>query len=479
MQIIKRILKNSIFSLLLFTCSCAQSQSVQPPVIQPTPVAQELVKKVVVEYNTTEVMHFVNNQALYAEGWDTLAQPKFWKQIIHLSPDSCLVNVANTRTPVETINAKNWSAQSEAEKDLAKTWICQMNNLDQGTCLFVSIGRKDFFEHRKSLTTIDRAIKVFQQNEVDPWYAQTILLIESPGKTAQRSWAGAIGPFQLMPDVARKYGLKVTKTNDERQSVERSAYGASQLLGRSFIPQVKAMLEKRNIAYDEHATWFRLLVLHTYHAGPGNVAAVLDAIKPTEGNMDLIRKMWVTEARGFKNESQNYSQIALGCILNFDDIIGKGDTVNLVYGDVAYRDFKAQKPQGNEALVAYTKCMLAYENDLMDGVIPYDYFINRVNTLKNEMAAAKAAETADKNPIAIAYPVDETHYIKMSSMLLRKRKNDDAISLLKYNVALFPESTAAADSLSSAYKAATKPVAVPKKPKSKHGGSYTKTRAKN
>ena len=470
--------KKYIFlGLLPLVYSCAHSQS-ELPVNTTSKTADDkvLIRKVVVTYNDAEVMHFVNNSALHAEGWDTLAQPVFWKKIIHLSPDSSIVNIANTRSQVEVVSAKNWSLQSEAEKDLAKAWICQMNKLDSGTCLFVSIGRKDFFEHRKSLATINEAVKIFEDNNVDPWYAQTILLVESPGKTAQKSWAGAIGPFQLMPGVAKMYGLKVTKTNDERQSVSRSAYGASQLLGRSFIPKVKQMLESRNIAYNENATWFRLLVLHTYHAGPGNVNAVLNVINPTAGNMELIKKMWVTTAKGFKNESQNYSQIALGCLLNFNDIIGTGDTINLVYGDVEYRKIKKFNPQGDSAITAYTRCMLEYENDLMDGVIPYDYFLNRVNTLKNDMAAAKLEETGDKNPIAISYPIDENHYIRMSSMLLRKHKQEDAVALLKYNVQLFPDSEAAADSLIRTSRYATPKAPVYKK--SKSGGSYSKYKTK-
>ena len=46
---------------------------------------------------------------------------------------------------------------------------------------------------------------------MDPWYAQAILMIESPNKL-QKSNAGAYGSFQLMKDVARLFGLKVNKS---------------------------------------------------------------------------------------------------------------------------------------------------------------------------------------------------------------------------------------------------------------------------
>lgn len=471
---IKKIYSRIGAGLILAMCGCTNSQSQIPPIKLETkqPV---FVNRIVVGFNDTVQMKFVNNEALFNEGWDTVGQAKFWKQIIHLSPDSSIINVAQTRQHIETVSASRWHQQTEAEKTLAKAWVCQMNNLDSGTCLYVSIGRKDFFEHRKSLATIDKAIKVFEAQQVDPWYAQTILLIESPGKNAQRSWAGAIGPFQLMPDVARRYGLKVTKTIDERKSIERSAYGASQLLGKSFIPKVREMLNKRGIAFNETDTWFRLLVLHTYHAGPGNVDAVLNVIQPTVGNMGLIRNMWNTEARGFKNESQNYSQIALGCLLNFADIIGNDDTLFTIYGDVAYKKVKRQQPYGQQALIDYTKCMLAYENDLTEGIIPFDYFLNRVNTLKNEMAASKFQNSGDKNPIAVLYPVDESHYLSMSKFLLRKRDVASASQLLKLNVQLFPKSSTASDSLlTSINKPVTKPVPV----KKKSGGHGNKVRSK-
>ncbi|MBL7927237.1 MAG: transglycosylase SLT domain-containing protein [Bacteroidia bacterium] len=473
-MIIKKI--NSLLSacFILASTGCINSQS-QVPVKKSAIIEPTMLKRVVVNYNDTVIMHFVNNAALFNEGWDTLGQAKFWKQIIHLNPDSSIINVAQTRQTIETISAQKWMQQTEDEKTLAKAWVCQMNNLDSGTCLYVSIGRKDFFEHRKSLATIDKAIKVFEQNQVDPWYAQTILLIESPGKNAQRSWAGAIGPFQLMPDVARRYGLRVTKTVDERKSIERSAYGASQLLGRSFIPQVRQMLDKRNIAYNETDTWFRLLVLHTYHAGPGNVEAVLNVIQPTQGNMNLIRSMWNTEARGFKNESQNYSQIALGCLLNFSDIIGNSDTLYTIHGDVAYKKVKQLKPQAAEAVIKYTQCMLEYENDLVEGVIPFGYFMDRINTLKNEMAASKLQARQDQNPVAILYPVDETHYLSISKMLLRKRDIENAKQLLNYNAGLFPDSKAATDSLLAVIQ---KPPVKANPAKKKSGSHGSKIRSK-
>jgi hypothetical protein len=82
------------------------------------------------------------------------------------------------------------------------------------------------------------------------------------------------------------------------------------------------MLEKRGMAWCETDLWYRLLVLHTYHAGAGNVEKVLAAINPEVGNMDLIKKIWVTKAGAFGNSSQNYSQLAIATLLELDKLMG-------------------------------------------------------------------------------------------------------------------------------------------------------------
>jgi len=68
---------------------------------------------------------------------------------------------------------------------------------------------------------------------------------------------------------------------------------------------------------------------------------LMNKINPFAGGMELIRTMWRTEAGGFKNESQNYSQIALASIINFDRLINQDmDTVYLVQGDKEMRMYR-------------------------------------------------------------------------------------------------------------------------------------------
>ena len=62
--------------------------------------------------------------------------------------------------------------------------------------------------------------------------------------------------------------------------------------------------------------------MHCYHAGAGNVDGVLtNVVKPTSGDNSIITTIWQSEFGGFKNASQNYSQLALAALLILDDLI--------------------------------------------------------------------------------------------------------------------------------------------------------------
>jgi hypothetical protein len=75
------------------------------------------------------------------------------------------------------------------------------------------------------------------------------------------------------------------------------------------------------LSYQESDLWFRLFVLHVYHAGAMNVAAVVSAINPKQGGQELIKSMWQTSAAGFGNNSQNYTQLALAAQLILHEMI--------------------------------------------------------------------------------------------------------------------------------------------------------------
>lgn len=265
-------------------------------------------------------LQFILPQELHMQHWSAEAQPNFWKQIMRLSPDTLLVNIATNRQIVARVGLKSWHQRTDEEKQAYRDSIRLANGLDSTAKIFFTNGKNNFYRFDLVMEQLTKGIELFEEFGTDPWYAQAILLIESPGQL-KKSTAGAYGPFQLMPGVARNQGLTVNKTKDERADFDRAAYGAARLLRTICIPEAKKILNNRNIAFNEHDLWFRLFVLHVYHAGAGNVAAVVNAIEPVEGGKELIKKMWQTTAGNFGNNSQNYTQLALAATLILEEIV--------------------------------------------------------------------------------------------------------------------------------------------------------------
>jgi membrane-bound lytic murein transglycosylase D len=81
-----------------------------------------------------------------------------------------------------------------------------------------------------------------------------LAVIESNLKPTALSWAGAVGPWQLMPTTARVLGLKVNRKVDERKNYYKSTKAAAIYL--------------RDL-YAELGDW--LLVIAAYNGGTGNV----------------------------------------------------------------------------------------------------------------------------------------------------------------------------------------------------------------
>ena len=91
-----------------------------------------------------------------------------------------------------------------------------------------------------------------------------LAVIESGLTTQATSWAGARGPWQLMPETAKQFGLEVSRWNDERTDYFRSTHAAARFL---------------SILYNDLQDW--LLVIAAYNGGPGNVKT---AIKKSGSN---------------------------------------------------------------------------------------------------------------------------------------------------------------------------------------------------
>jgi membrane-bound lytic murein transglycosylase D len=87
-----------------------------------------------------------------------------------------------------------------------------------------------------------------------PTELKYLSVIESDLKSTAVSWAGAVGPWQFMPETARLMGLRVSRSKDERTDFTKSTYAAAKYL---------------TYLYSIYNDW--LLVIAAYNGGPGNV----------------------------------------------------------------------------------------------------------------------------------------------------------------------------------------------------------------
>lgn len=264
--------------------------------------------------------YYMHDSRIYAMGLDTTFNVRFWRKVIALSSDSAYLNIASTRQVLLTLPLSKYNSLSETGKEKFRDSLKNALCVPDSERVVLTSGRKHFYLLKEVMADITTAITIFEANGTDPFYAQAIMLIESPGKL-QKSTAGAYGPFQLMKSVARNMGLTVNSTVDERKSLPKSALAASRLINRICIPYTNKMLEEKGIPYDANDLWYKLLVLHVYHAGAGNVSKALYSIPDTSGGMDLIKKLWATKYGKFGISSQSYSQVALACLIELDNLI--------------------------------------------------------------------------------------------------------------------------------------------------------------
>ena len=109
-----------------------------------------------------------------------------------------------------------------------------------------------------------------------PTELKYLAVIESELKPTATSWAGAVGPWQLMPATARILGLKVTHSRDERTDFHKSTHAAAKYL--------------RDL-YNEFGDW--LLVIAAYNGGPGNVYS---AIRKSGGSRNFWKLQYYLPA---------------------------------------------------------------------------------------------------------------------------------------------------------------------------------------
>lgn len=243
---------------------------------------------------------------------------QFWHYAMQLSPDSVLIYTQQKRQILAKLpKSEVLNFKDSCCKDSVFHNFRFHNNLPYNFPLRYLEGKSNFYQWEQVENYIKPAGIVFSELDVNPIYAQFVLLVECPSNPAGRSSAGAVGHFQLMPFVAKKYGLKISVVEDERTNLQKGAYAAAMHFKQYCIPMANRILTYHNMPIEENELWYQLFVLHIYNAGAGNVAKVMQVVQPQISGPELIKQLWHTSAGGFKNSSQNYTQIAIAAYLNF------------------------------------------------------------------------------------------------------------------------------------------------------------------
>src|SRR5271157_1051633 len=118
----------------------------------------------------------------------------------------------------------------------------------------------------------------------------SVVVVESGSRTNALSPKGALGLWQLMPDTARRYGLVVTPSRDERLDVERSTRAAARYL--------------RDL-YQQFGSW--PLALAAYNAGEQRVQRAVERA----GITDFIQ---LSSQRLLPQETRNYVPAVLSAM---------------------------------------------------------------------------------------------------------------------------------------------------------------------
>ena len=109
------------------------------------------------------------DESLYTERWDTLAQTQFWRHIMNLPKDSCIVNIAATREIVETLHIYDWEGRTDSVKEIYIESLRLALELHPEAAIYVTSGKSHYYHFARKLHHIGQAVDIFYDRGVDPW----------------------------------------------------------------------------------------------------------------------------------------------------------------------------------------------------------------------------------------------------------------------------------------------------------------------
>jgi membrane-bound lytic murein transglycosylase D len=181
------------------------------------------------------------------------------------SPDSDTLDISKQAPLADQLEAGDQSVRAVAftvERKAEVISATGLMTLHPRAIPFV----KDYLElHEDRLVKLkSKAIPYFKM--IDKIFAEKglptelkyLAVIESDLSSSATSWAGAVGPWQFMPETGKLMGLKVGKYVDERRDLYKSSYAAA-----TYLKGLYAQLND----------W--LLVIAAYNGGPNRVESAI------------------------------------------------------------------------------------------------------------------------------------------------------------------------------------------------------------
>ncbi len=185
--------------------------------------------------------------------------------VAQYSPDSDTLDISKENLPSVVTEKRDPSVRTSAftvEKKAEISGAASLLTLHPRAIPFV----KDYLEvHEERLVRMKSTAmpyfkmidKVFAEKDL-PTELKYLAVIESDLSSSAVSWAGAVGPWQFMPETGKLMGLKVGKYVDERRDLYKSSYAAAKYL--------KGLYAQLN-------DW--LLVIAAYNGGPARVESAI------------------------------------------------------------------------------------------------------------------------------------------------------------------------------------------------------------
>jgi len=142
----------------------------------------------------------------------------------------------------------------------------------------------------RRLDQLRPVVEPILQNEGIPPELASVVVVESGGRTDALSAKGARGLWQLMPDTARRYGLMVSASRDDRLDAEKSTRAAARYL--------------RDL-YQQFGSW--PLALAGYNAGEQALQRAVERA----GSSDFLQ---LSSLRLLPQETRNYVPAVLSAM---------------------------------------------------------------------------------------------------------------------------------------------------------------------